>query len=363
MCENNRARDRILLPALLKYIPLAAGWGHYLYSDNHYYVNYWIGLQGGRSPLETTTWPAMSKLVHKPILIAGPTASGKSALALALAERLGSTVVNADALQVYDAWRILSARPSEDEERIAPHALYGHVPPETAYSVGAWLRELSPMVAADVPLIIVGGTGLYLSALTRGLAPVPHTPPQIRSEGDRIRSTGDFEEFHNYLKRFDPEIYSRIDLANGMRLQRAWEVHRATGKPLSAWQKETPEPLISKRNAVVLKLESSAEWLGERIARRFGKMVDLGALDEVRASEAWWDESLPASRALGATELMEHLQGRLTLQEAINKGIIATRQFAKRQRTWFRSNMQDWQPIEACKATDKDVIERVISIA
>ncbi|MHA3978486.1 tRNA (adenosine(37)-N6)-dimethylallyltransferase MiaA [Halovulum sp. GXIMD14794] len=305
----------------------------------------------------------MSKREHKPILIAGPTASGKSALALALAERLGSTVVNADALQVYDAWRVLSARPSQDEEERAPHALYGHVPPETAYSVGAWLRELRPLIVAGEPLVIVGGTGLYLSALTRGLAPVPHTPPQIRAEGDRIRSTGEFEAFRSYLKQFDPEIYGRIDLANGMRLQRAWEVHRATGKPLSAWQRETPEPLISKRNAVVLKLESNAEWLGERIAVRFGKMVDLGALNEVRAAEAWWDESLPASRALGATELMEHLEGRLTLQEAVDKGIIATRQFAKRQRTWFRSNMQDWQPVDACSATDKDVIDHIISMA
>ena len=304
----------------------------------------------------------MSTARCKPILIAGPTASGKSALALALAERIGATVVNADALQVYDAWRILTARPSPDEEGRTPHALYGHVPPETAYSVGAWLRELKPLVDAGTPLIIVGGTGLYLSALTRGLAPVPHTPPEIRAEGDRLREDRGLDAFRDYLRRHDPALHARLDLNNGMRLQRAWEVHRATGTPLSEWQKKTPEPLISKRNAVKLKLESDAGWLADRIEARFEAMIGGGALNEVAAAQDWWDEGLPASRALGAPELMAHLHGKLTLQEAVDRGVVATRQYAKRQRTWFRSNMHDWTPVEARSAADPDTADYIISM-
>jgi len=304
----------------------------------------------------------MSRLSCKPILIAGPTASGKSSLALGLADRTGATVVNADALQVYGAWRVLTARPSAEEESRAPHELYGHVAPETAYSVGAWLRELKPLVASGKPLIIVGGTGLYLSALTRGLAPVPHTPPAIRAEGDAIRAEYGLDAFRDYLRQHDPVLYGRLDLNNGMRLQRAWEVHRATGVPLSEWQKKTPDPLISKAKAVTLKLESDTDWLASRIERRFDAMIKGGALDEVEAAQDWWDQGLPASRALGATELMAHVQGELTLREAVERGVVATRQYAKRQRTWFRSNMRDWHAVDACSASEDRVINHIISM-
>ncbi|WP_232823125.1 tRNA (adenosine(37)-N6)-dimethylallyltransferase MiaA [Oceanibium sediminis] len=294
------------------------------------------------------------------ILIAGPTASGKSALALALARDLDGIVVNADALQVYDNWRILSARPSLDEEALAPHALYGHVAYNAPYSVGAWLRDVAPLLAQDKRLIIVGGTGLYLSSLTRGLAEIPPTPDVIRAEGDRLRASGP-QGFLDYLATHDPALLARIDRNNPMRLQRAWEVHRATGKPLSAWQEETPSPLLSLDNALGVVLNSAPDVLAKRIEARFRQMIDLGALNEVAAMRGRWDPALPSSKALGAAELMAHLAGEMPLETALERSVIATRQFAKRQRTWFRSNMKDWLqldigPLEDMKRTVTSVL-------
>ncbi|WP_246237303.1 tRNA (adenosine(37)-N6)-dimethylallyltransferase MiaA [Halovulum dunhuangense] len=301
--------------------------------------------------------------MQRPILIAGPTASGKSALALALAERCDGIVANADALQVYDCWRVLSARPSDADLSRAPHALYGHVPAATVYSVGAWLRDLTPLLGSDKRLIIVGGTGLYLSALTRGLAPIPPTPDTIRAEGDALRMTRGLDPFRAYLERHDPEIWARIDRANGMRLQRAWEVHRATGRPLSAWQKDTGKPLISLDTAHPFVLESQPEWLARRIDARFDAMLDQGALEEARANLPGWDPDRPSAKALGGPELVAHLQGKISLQEAVEKGKTATRQFAKRQRTWFRSNMKAWRRLDAGLATDAETISEILSMA
>ncbi len=284
--------------------------------------------------------------LSKHILVGGATASGKSALALALAEETGAPVVNADALQVYDCWRILTARPTAEDEARARHLLYGHVPETVRYSVGAWLRDVAPIIARE-NAIIVGGTGLYLSSLLRGIAPVPPVPDAIREEGNALRARDRTEGFLSYLARHDPAILARIDTANPMRLQRAWEVHRATGTPLSVWQENTPNPLIETENAVCAIVEGPVEWLDDRIARRFAWMVEHGALDEVAAVWPRWSPDLPAHRALGATELGAFIDGRIGLEEAVSKGIIATRQFAKRQRTWFRSNMRDWRRVPA----------------
>jgi len=275
-----------------------------------------------------------------PVLIAGPTASGKSVLAMEIAARDGRTVVNADALQVYDNWRILTARPSPADESALPHALYGHVSRDAAYSVGHWLREVAPLLAR--PVVIVGGTGLNFNALTRGLAEIPETPAGIRAEADaRIKVEG----HERLLAELDPETAARIDRQNGVRVQRAWEVLRATGRGLAAWQAKTPPPLLPRVKAEAIVLVPETAWLNDRIDRRFAMMLAEGALDEARANLPGWNPTLPSSRAIGGPELIAHLQGRISLDEATAAAVVASRQYAKRQRTWFRSNMGDWSQL------------------
>ncbi|MEO0386261.1 MAG: tRNA (adenosine(37)-N6)-dimethylallyltransferase MiaA [Pseudomonadota bacterium] len=288
-----------------------------------------------------------------PILIAGPTASGKSAFALALAEATGATVVNADALQVYECWQVLTARPTASDLARARHALYGHVPYQTAYSVGAWLRAVADLPAG--PKIIVGGTGLYLTALTKGLAEIPAIPPDIREAGDALRAAEGAAAFRRYLTDADPDLLTQIDPNNTARLQRGWEVHRATGRALSAWQATTAPPLVDPATARLFVLNADPDWLRARIARRFEAMIDDGALDEVAALAPRWDPKRPASRALGAPELRAVLQGTLPLDAAIEAAKTATNQFAKRQRTWFRNRMRAWTALDsAALRTDGD---------
>ncbi|MDM7930792.1 tRNA (adenosine(37)-N6)-dimethylallyltransferase MiaA [Tabrizicola sp.] len=275
-----------------------------------------------------------------PVLIAGPTASGKSALAMEIAARDGRLIVNADALQVYDNWRILTARPSPEDETALPHALYGHVARDIAYSVGHWLREVAPLLSR--PVVIVGGTGLNFNALTRGLAEIPETPAGIRAEADaRIKAEG----HERLLAELDPETAARIDHQNGVRVQRAWEVLRATGRGLAAWQAETPPPLLPRDQVEAIALAPETGWLNDRIDRRFAAMLANGALDEARANLPGWNPALPSSRAIGGPELIACLQGRISLDEAAEAAVVASRQYAKRQRTWFRSNMADWRQL------------------
>lgn len=273
-----------------------------------------------------------------PVLIAGPTASGKSALAMEIAARDGRTVVNADALQVYANWRILTARPSLADEAALPHALYGYVPRDVTYSVGHWLRDLAPLL--DRPVVIVGGTGLNFNALTRGLAAVPEVPPAVRAEADARRAV---EGHAALLAELDAATAARIDRQNPVRIQRAWEVMRATGRGLASWQDDTPAPLLHLTRAEALVLVPQVDWLNARIERRFHQMLAEGALDEARDNLAGWDPKRPSSRAIGAPELIAHLQGEMTLPDAVTSAVTASRQYAKRQRTWFRSNMQAWR--------------------
>ncbi|PLL13528.1 tRNA (adenosine(37)-N6)-dimethylallyltransferase MiaA [Tabrizicola sp. TH137] len=275
-----------------------------------------------------------------PLLIAGPTASGKSALALALAARDGRLVVNADALQVYGCWHLLTARPSPQDEAAAPHALYGHIPRDAAYSVGHWLRELAPLLSR--PVVIVGGTGLYFTALTEGLADIPPTPPAIRAEADRIRLA---EGAAALLAALDPATAARIDQRNPARIQRAWEVLHATGRGLADWQAETGPPLLPLDQAQAIVLTPDPAWLNSRIDRRFDAMIAQGALDEVRAELPHWDPARPSARAIGAPELVAHLLGETDLPAAIAAAKTASHQYAKRQRTWFRSRMGAWRRI------------------
>lgn len=281
----------------------------------------------------------LSVPADRPVLIAGPTASGKSALALSVVRAQGGIVVNADALQVYDGWRLLTARPSVEEERQVPHALFGHVGMEESHSVGHWLRQVAPILAGPLRPVIVGGTGLYLSALTQGLAAIPATPPELRAEGDAL-------PLDALVAGLDPRTGAGIDLRNRARVQRAWEVLRATGRPLADWQADTPPPLLPLSATTPLVLRPAVQWLDARIAWRFDAMLAQGALDEVRALLPRWRGGRPAFRALGAEELRAHLEGRLTLEEARDRAVLASRIYAKRQRTWFRSRMEGWTAVE-----------------
>ncbi len=277
---------------------------------------------------------------HKPVFIAGPTASGKSALALEIAERYGGVIVNADASQVYDCWKIITARPSTEEEARAPHALYGHVSFDQTYSAGHWLREVLPLLSGNQRPIIVGGTGLYFTALTEGMAEIPATPKEIRAEADAI-------PLPHLLKGLDDKTASRIDTQNRARVQRAWEVQRATGRSLAEWQADTPPPALSIDAALPVVLDFDKDWLLTRITRRFDQMLATGALDEIEAMRDRYDPALPSCKAIGVPELMAYLDGHLSLEEARERATISTRQFAKRQRTWFRSRMKAWYRIDS----------------
>jgi len=277
----------------------------------------------------------------RPVLIAGPTASGKSALALAIARAQGGQIINADALQVHEGWRVLTARPSPDEEQQALHALYGHVGWGAEYSVGHWLRDLTPLLSAGPRPIIVGGTGLYFRALTEGLAAIPPTPAPVRAAADALP----FDRLLSDLDRDDPVLAARIDRQNRARIQRAWEVFTTTHVPLSQWQADTAPPLLPVHAAHALLIDADRDWLASRIATRFDQMIAGGALDEARRNLPRWPDAGGAAKAIGAPELIAHLQGHLTLAQARAAAVVATRQYAKRQRTWFRARMGDWQRI------------------
>lgn len=279
----------------------------------------------------------------RPVLIAGPTASGKSALALHLAETQGGVIVNADALQVYGCWRVLTARPSVEDEARAPHRLYGHVGRDEPYSVGHWLREVAAILANGARPIVVGGTGLYFTALTAGLVEIPPTPPAIRAEADAQRAT---QGIGALLAVLDPGTLARIDTANPARVQRAWEVLRATGRGLADWHADTGAPLLPLDQVEALVIHAPADRLAPRIDRRFDAMMAAGALDEVRAELPFWQPARPSARAIGAPELVAHLRGELPLDDAIAAAKLATRQYAKRQRTWFRNRLHNWRVIE-----------------
>lgn len=275
-----------------------------------------------------------------PVLVAGPTASGKSALAMELAARDGRLIVNADALQVYENWRVLTARPTLDDEAAQRHALYGHVGRDQPYSVGHWLRDVAPLL--DRPVVIVGGTGLNFNALTRGLAKVPDVPASVRAEADARRAV---EGHLGLLAELDPATAARIDTANPVRVQRAWEVLRATGRGLASWQAETPPPLLPVQAVEALSLVPDVEWLNARIDRRFQQMLTEGALEEAMSNVPGWNPKRPSSKAIGAPELIAHLRGEMSLAEATAAATMASRQYAKRQRTWFRSNMKAWRQV------------------
>lgn len=279
-----------------------------------------------------------------PVLIAGPTASGKSALALALAESQGGVIVNADAIQVFEDWRILTARPSLSEEARARHQLYGHVPGSQPYSVGAWLKDVEPLLTGPERPIIIGGTGLYFTALTEGLAQIPQIDAIWRERGNALlRDAG----LGQMVAELDTETRNAIDLQNPSRVQRAWEVLNSTGRGMRAWQQETPPPRLPLATVQPVVIDAPKDWLTPRIEKRFDQMLEAGALGEAEENKVGWSTDRPSAKAIGARELMAYLEGDITLDAAREQACILTRQFAKRQRTWFRARMRNWEQIPA----------------
>jgi len=284
----------------------------------------------------------LKNIGEKPILLVGPTASGKSKIAMSLAIKLGRQIVNADSLQVYSNWRILTARPTIKDEEIIQHHLYGHKAPDEEYSVGHWLRDLSNILTTNKKVIIVGGTGLYFSALTEGLANIPKISDKTRTIGKKIVMDNGVE---GLLKDLDQETRDSIDTKNQMRVTRAWEVFKETGKSLKKWQSETNAPLLPLTECQPLVINPDKNDLDKKIRARFEEMIKMGALDEARKNLDMWNEGVIASKAIGASELISYLRNEVSLDEAITNASIATRQYAKRQRTWIKARMKQWDNV------------------
>jgi tRNA dimethylallyltransferase len=279
-------------------------------------------------------------------LIAGPTASGKSALALRLADAVGGEVVNADSMQLYADLRIVTARPSVEEEARAPHHLFGTVDAADGWSVGRWLRAASATLAEIAgrgrAAIVVGGTGLYFRALTHGLAEVPQVPPEIRHQAQADYDLMGESSFRGRLAAYDTAAAMRIAPGDRQRLVRAWEVFAATETPLSDWQ-SSGAPALAEGSWRAVALEPPRQALYARCDARLEQMLGAGALDEVAALMARnLDPALPVMKAVGVRELAAHLRGETTLAEALAAARQQTRNYAKRQTTWMRGQMADW---------------------
>ncbi|WP_429024036.1 tRNA (adenosine(37)-N6)-dimethylallyltransferase MiaA [Bradyrhizobium sp. I1.14.4] len=292
---------------------------------------------------------AHSGLLDKAVLIAGPTASGKSALALALAQKTGGVVINTDSMQVYRDLRIITARPTAAEEALVPHRLYGHVDAGVNFSAGAWVADATKVLGearaqGRLP-IFIGGSGLYFKALTRGLSAVPPIPAAVR-DGVRARlEQRGVDALHAELAARDPVSAERLKPRDRTRIARALEVVEATGRPLPDWHREGLPPLLPRSEFHALFLAPERERLYARIDARFGAMLDAGALDEVAALAArGFDPLLPAMKAHGVPALIRHLKGEISREEAAEIGRADTRHYAKRQFTWFRHQLPefDW---------------------
>ncbi|SMC57357.1 tRNA dimethylallyltransferase [Rhizobium sp. RU36D] len=285
------------------------------------------------------------------ILITGPTASGKSALALSLARQYDGVVINADSMQVYGVLRVLTARPSQDEMDGVPHHLYGHVDPRRSYSTGEWLREISSLLAElkaqrRMP-VIVGGTGLYFKALTGGLSDMPEIPAEIREHWrSRLLAEG-ATDLHAILAERDPDIAARLAVEDGQRIIRALEVLEATGQSISAFQGKAGPVVVDPLKARKIVVLPERSLLHDRINRRFAKMLDEGAVEEVEALLALnLAPEMPAMKAIGVSQIAAMLQGSLSKAEVIALSSAATRQYAKRQMTWFRNQMDEtWERV------------------
>lgn len=289
------------------------------------------------------------------ILIAGPTASGKSALALALAERVNGTVVNADSMQVYRDLAVLSARPAAAETARVPHRLYGHVDAAEPYSVARWLDEVAEVLAecrlAGRRPIVVGGTGLFFKALTEGLSPVPEIDAKIREHWRAAAGAEGPQALHRILAERDPIMAARLRPSDPQRIVRALEVLDTTGRSLFEWQTMRPPPLVPLAEAVPVVLAPPRAWLHARIAKRFDAMVRAGAAEEAAAIlSRGLDPALPVMKAIGVRPLAAAVRGDFSLDAAIETAKTETRRYAKRQETFFRGQFPDWPRIDPSSA-------------
>ena len=280
------------------------------------------------------------------ILLAGPTASGKSRRALEMAARTGAVIVNADSQQLYADLRVLSARPSIEEEAMAEHRLYGVADAADAWSVGRWSRAVMPVLAelaaAGRPALLVGGTGLYFTSLTMGLANIPDVPIEVRDAAGAAFDADGEAAFRRRLAEIDAAVEARIEAGDRQRLTRAWAVAKHTGRALSDWTADTT-PLLAPGSWTGLVIEPERAALYANCDLRVAQMVEAGALDEVRALVARdLDPALPAMKAVGVREFAAHLAGGTTLAAAVEATRQATRNYAKRQLTWFRNQTPGW---------------------
>jgi tRNA dimethylallyltransferase len=294
---------------------------------------------------------------RRALLIAGPTASGKSAVALALAQKLGGTIVNADSMQVYRDLRVLTARPSPEEERQAPHELFGRIDGAVNFSAGRWLAEANAVrgriVAQGSVAIFVGGTGLYLRALTLGFSDIPHVPEDVRAEVRAGAEAFESAQLHSQLTARDPATAARLRPSDRQRILRALEVLAATGRPLASFQGARGAPLLAPGQWAGIFLAPEREALNAAIDRRFDAMLRAGALEEVTALAARkLDPALPVMRAHGAPHLIAHLRGDVSLAEAASRSALDTRRYAKRQFTWARHQMPEFARVAPDQAIE-----------
>ncbi len=285
---------------------------------------------------------------YKAVLIAGPTASGKSALALELAQETGGVIINADSMQVYRDLRVITARPTPEQEALVAHRLYGHVDAAMNFSAGAWVSDaaaaLAEARAQDRLPIFVGGSGLYFKALTRGLSAVPPIPADIRNAVRARLEREGVEALHAELARRDPAVAERLKPRDRTRIARALEVVEATGRSLRDWHRDGLPPLLPPGTFFALFLDPDRERLYARIDTRFAAMLQVGALQEVeRLAARHLDPLLPAMKAHGVPALIRHLKGEITLSEAADIGRADTRHYAKRQFTWFRHQLPEFE--------------------
>ncbi|EJF82987.1 tRNA (adenosine(37)-N6)-dimethylallyltransferase MiaA [Bartonella rattimassiliensis] len=279
-------------------------------------------------------------------LIAGPTASGKSELALQMAQERNALIINTDSMQVYDVLNILTARPMEIDTVIVPHYLYGHVSPTLNYSVGQWLCDVEQLLAT-FPLrsvIFVGGTGLYFRALLEGISEIPHVPDVVRKKWRLLLNKEGSESLYRHLLQIDAVVAEKISSQDGQRIVRALEVYDATGEKLSWWQKQKTTPLITSNFAEKILLMPPRSLLYERIHKRLDSMIERGALEEVVAMKnLMLSSSLPAMKAIGIPEFIAYLDGYRSFENALEAVKTQTRRYAKRQMTWFRHQFdEEW---------------------
>jgi len=287
------------------------------------------------------------------LIVAGPTASGKSSLALDLAVEFDGVVINGDSMQIYDVLRVITARPSLEDEAKAPHRLYGVLPPSEACSAGRWVEmaiaEIRAAWANNQLPIVCGGTGMYMRTLVEGISLIPDAPAEIRQKATDERERLGPEGFHQAVAERDPDIATRLHPSDSQRLIRAWEVYETTGKALSQWQKDNPPiPPLPEAAFTQIVLLPPREGLYATCESRFDKMIEQGALAEIESlAELGLDPTLPAMKALGVPELLAHLRGDISLDESRERSKKTTRNYAKRQMTWLRNQVSGAEVVSA----------------